>query len=71
MCDTDFRLVLCPTCGSEGVLIFAYRNDPDNERYEDCPECHGACDTLIQVEPIEIEDLDIMSGSITEEVTAT
>jgi hypothetical protein len=44
------------------VLIYAYRNDPDNERYEECPECEGACVTLVEVEPIELEDMEDAYG---------
>lgn len=44
MTDDNLRIMLCPTCGSEGVLIFARGNDPDNERYEECPECE--CSTV-------------------------
>lgn len=55
--DDHLRVVLCPTCGSEGVIIRAYGNDPDHESEEECPECEGARVTLVEVEPIEIDDL--------------
>jgi len=60
--DDNLRIVLCSCCGSEGRLIYAYGNDPDNERYEECPECEGACVVLVEVEPIELEDLPPPQG---------
>jgi Zn finger protein HypA/HybF involved in hydrogenase expression len=60
--DDNLRIMLCPTCGSEGRLIYAYRNDPENERYEECPECEGACVVLVEVEPIDMEDLEVAYG---------
>lgn len=62
MTDDNLRIMLCPTCGSEGVLIFARGNDPDNERYEECPECEGSGDVLVEVEPITMEDLEAADG---------
>jgi hypothetical protein len=60
--DDNLRIQLCPTCGSEGVLIFARNNDPDNERYEECPECEGGCLVLVEVEPIDLDDLPPPQG---------
>lgn len=55
--DDNLRIVLCPICGSEGVLIHARGNNPDHESEEICPECEGACVTLVEVEPIDLDDL--------------
>lgn len=58
--DDGLRIMLCPTCGSEGVLIHARGNDPDHEWTEQCPECEGACVVLIEVEPLDdVDELDI------------
>ncbi len=61
--DDNLRIMLCPCCGSEGVLIRARGNDPDHESYEECPECEGACVVLTEVEPITMEDLEKACGS--------
>lgn len=63
---TDFRLVLCENCGSEGRLYrrcmvyepgcaFAHE---DQEDAGECPECKGTGRALVEVEPITIEDLE-------------
>lgn len=56
--DDNLRVVLCPTCGSEGVLIYARGNNPDHEREEECPECEGCGLLLVEVKPIELVDLE-------------
>lgn len=74
MCDAHddmLRLMPCSMCGTEGVLIYARGNNPDHEREEECPVCEGCRCELVEIEPIEIDDLDIMSGPITTEDTAT
>lgn len=64
------RVVLCEACGSEGCL---------NERWEGCgchhytyppqdcdnrcPWCEGTGGALIETEPVDMEDLDIMCGT--------
>jgi Zn finger protein HypA/HybF involved in hydrogenase expression len=60
--DDSLRIMLCPTCGSEGVLIYARGNDPDSEREEICPECEGARVVMVEVEPIELDDLEDAYG---------
>lgn len=56
MCDTDYRVVLCEACGSEGRI---YHGDPDTGWSEPCKWCEGTGGELIQVYPIEMEDLDV------------
>lgn len=58
---TDVRLVLCEHCGSEGRLYrtrSGHPNDPDTIDRGPCAECEGTGRELIEVEPIELEDLD-------------
>lgn len=58
---TDVRLVLCEHCGSEGRIIrtrSGHPNDPETIDCGPCPECGGTGRMLIEVSPIELEDLD-------------
>jgi hypothetical protein len=51
----DYRLVLCETCGSEGRI---YRGLYEDERdCGPCPACEGTGGEIVEVEPIEMEDL--------------
>lgn len=52
----DFRIVLCDTCGSEGRI---YRGLYEDERdCGPCPVCEGTGSEVIEVEPVELEDLE-------------
>lgn len=53
----DYRVVLCEACGSEGCVYHAYGNDPEADWIEPCSYCEGTGGELIEVEPIEEEDL--------------
>ena len=53
----DVRIVLCEACGSEGRI---YRGQYEDERdCGECPICEGTGSAVIEVEPVEIEDLDL------------
>lgn len=57
---TDHRIIGCEYCGTEG-RIYRSRyggNDPDTIDLGPCPVCEGKCSVVIEVEPIEMEDLD-------------
>lgn len=65
----DVRLVLCETCGSEGRLYYDggvrlmwYGLEPVEIDGGECPECEGSGQLLVEVFPIELEDLDIRGG---------
>lgn len=63
----DYRVVLCETCGSEGRLCYdtgirCRETGAAMERYEPCPWCEGTGGEIIEVQPIEMEDLDIIAG---------
>lgn len=63
---TEFRIVPCDVCGTEGRIYEActiYDRDagghiPDQRDIGPCAECEGTGGMLIEVEPIELEDLD-------------
>jgi hypothetical protein len=54
--DTDWRVVLCESCGSEG-RTYRSSGGPDEIDYGPCPYCEGTGGEMIRVEPIEIDDL--------------
>lgn len=55
------RIVLCEACGSEGrVLRGQYEDERD---YGPCPYCEGTGGEIIETQPIEMVDLDKMSGT--------
>ena len=58
MTDTNYRLVRCEACGSEGRIL---TNDggPYDQDWGECPYCEGTGGEVIKVEPIEMSDLDI------------
>jgi hypothetical protein len=52
---TDWRIVLCEACGSEGKL--------DVGLYEiECPNCNGTGGEIIEVFPITLDDLYAMDA---------
>lgn len=60
----DVRLVLCERCATEGRIIRVSRPnppwsfDPVEEDCGECPDCEGAGQLLVEVEPIELEDIE-------------
>lgn len=67
--STDFRVVPCEACGSEGRLYERHTWYDREYGYQDgeedtgpCPYCEGTGGELIEVEPIEMEDLDMIGG---------
>lgn len=61
---TEFRIVPCDVCGTEGRIAHftGWRIRPwgpeETGWEEPCAECEGTGGMLIEVEPIELEDLD-------------
>lgn len=53
----DFRAITCECCGGEGRDL---RSDggPDDIDNGECFACEGTGTALIEVEPIEMEDID-------------
>lgn len=60
----DVRIVLCERCRSEGRLYCGHANDPNPRDCGPCPACEGTGGELIEVEPIEMEDLDIRDAGL-------
>jgi hypothetical protein len=62
------RIVLCEACGSEGHLYeWTSALDTWGQPLQDiskCPWCEGTGGEIIETQPIELEDLDEMSGSL-------
>ena len=63
-CAEDLRVVPCETCGTEGRIIrqalyhsSAHVGAPDEIDYGECPDCDGTGGALVEVEPIEEDDL--------------
>lgn len=56
--DDNLRIMLCPTCGSEGRILTARGNDPYPTDHGECPECEGGGLVLVEVEPIDMQDLE-------------
>jgi DnaJ-class molecular chaperone len=56
----DVRIVLCEACGGDGrVWTSRYGgNDPDVWDAGPCPVCEGTGDEIVEVQPIEMEDLE-------------
>lgn len=53
----DYRIVLCEACGSEGRVLTC-DGGPDEVDHGPCPVCEGTGYEVIEVEPIELEDLE-------------
>lgn len=53
----NIRLVLCEACGSEGRILIC-DGGPDERDHGECPACNGTGRELVEVEPIEMDDLD-------------
>lgn len=55
---TDLRIIGCEHCGTEGRIYSGHPNDPHPRDCGPCPVCDGECSVVIEVEPIEMEELD-------------
>lgn len=56
--DSSPRIVPCETCGTEGAIITAYDNNPENEREDPCPWCDHTGGEIIETRRLDMEDLD-------------
>ena len=54
----DYLIIGCERCGTEGRDLRGHPNDPDPTDYGPCPACDGERAVVIEVEPIEMEELD-------------
>lgn len=54
----DVRVVPCTHCGSEGRLYRGHANDPNPRDCGPCPVCEGTGGEVIEVEPVELENLE-------------
>lgn len=52
------RIILCRMCGSEGRTFKAWPGQYDPVDCGPCPVCEGIGIEIIEVWPIEIDDLD-------------
>lgn len=61
----DFRMVTCECCHGEGRDL---RSDggPDDIDYGECFGCEGFGIALIEVDPIEMEDIEAIPSTIQE-----
>ena len=57
-CHTNCRIVPCETCGTEGRIYRGHPNDPNPRDDGPCPACEETGGEIIEVQPIELEDLD-------------
>ena len=66
MARADLRIVPCTACGSEGRVphvVWVYEHGcgfahEDVYLGEECPCCEGTGGEIIEVQPIEMEDLE-------------
>ena len=67
-CQAEPRIVLCETCGSEGHLIVHSARDWHTgawmDETEPCPYCEGTGGEIIETQPIDMEDLDVIAGEV-------
>ncbi len=54
---TDYRIILCEACSSEGRVYRGHANDPNPRDEGPCPACEGTGGEIIETQPIELEDL--------------
>lgn len=52
---TDYRIVLCEACGSEGRILTS-DGGPDDVDCGECRYCAGTGGELVKVAPIEADD---------------
>ena len=62
----EVRLVLCSACGSEGRVIRHFCGDDHDEG--PCPVCEGTGSEIVEVEPIDMEDLASFWASVVAEM---
>jgi hypothetical protein len=55
--NTDWRIVPCDACGTEGRIYRQGRHCWDEIDYGQCPYCEGTGGEIIEVQPIDMEDL--------------
>jgi len=55
--STDVRLVLCEGCQSEGRIYRQHWNGIDDIDCGECSDCGGSGMQIVEVLPIEMEDL--------------
>jgi ssDNA-binding Zn-finger/Zn-ribbon topoisomerase 1 len=58
--ECQYRVVRCDACGSEGRILRGQYED----EYDDgpCPACEGTGEEIVEVEPIDQDDLIAMGG---------
>ena len=54
----EVRIILCRRCGSEGRTLVAWPGQYDPVDCGPCPQCEATGSEIVEVEPIEMEDLD-------------
>jgi hypothetical protein len=52
----DYRIVFCEACGSEGRILTS-NGGPYETDHGECPYCEGTGGEIIEVLPIEAEDI--------------
>lgn len=57
--SAEIRLVDCPVCGGDGWFM----EGPDERPAQRCYRCDGGGQCEVEFEPVEMEDLDAMSGT--------
>lgn len=57
---TDLLLIPCPLCNGLAVTVHASRYGDFDPVEEECPECEGNGQMLVEAEPVTLEDLEKM-----------
>lgn len=54
----DIRMMTCETCGGDGSFDRVVGHDPDGPVWQDsaCPDCQGAGEYAVTVEPVGVDD---------------
>lgn len=53
---TDYRIIPCEYCGSEGRILRGHPNDPYPRDCGPCPVCEGTGSEVIEVEPLTMDE---------------
>lgn len=68
LADQDLREMPCDRCGGDGGFDYPESHDPfrDSIRYgwQVCRACGGNRTTAVEFFPIELEDLEVMDGTV-------